>query len=297
MTPESDKPLVSIALPAYNAARTLRLAIRSILSQTQGDFELLVLDDGSQDATRQIVERFADARIRYVHDGRNLGLPRRLNQAVEMARGRYFARMDADDVAFPRRLEMQTAWLETHPEVDLLGTQAITIDDALNPTGLFPYRETHAEIAAKPWTQFYLCHPTWMGRLSWFRANPYAIPEFWFAEDQELLLRTHASSRFHCLDEVLLAYRIGDPNFRRIGAARRQLLRAMWQYHTKQGSTQRALAAVGHHASRKLFDFARQVPVLRNWVAARQERDRGRMLSDTMTARWIAVRDRLLEDG
>ncbi len=203
MTPA---PLVSVVLPVYNAGLTLPQALASIQLQTFRDWELIFIDDGSTDDCT-VGFSSSDDRIRVVRDGRNLGLAARLNQGIDLARGKYLARMDSDDVAYPSRLERQIEFLDRNPNIDLAGTKAIVFRDEGHPVGLFPFRATHAEICARPWNGFYLPHPTWMGRIEWFRRHRYTIPEVVRAEDQDLLLRTYDSSRFACVDEILFGYR------------------------------------------------------------------------------------------
>lgn len=119
-------PLVTVALPVRNAATTIKIAVASILKQTFGDWELIVVDDGSTDQTLEIVSKMHDARLRLVHEPPgHLGLAARLNQCIELARGAYFARMDGDDISYPRRLERQIRYLEQNPDIDLLGTGAV----------------------------------------------------------------------------------------------------------------------------------------------------------------------------
>lgn len=205
-----DSPLISIALPALNAESTVGDAIASILMQTYGNWELLFIDDGSSDRTVSIARRFTDARIKVIADGSNRGLASRLNEAMAKSSGKYFARMDADDICFPNRLRQQVEFLESHPDVDLVGGGAMTFMTPGVAVGLFPLRETHAEICRRPWNGFYLPHPTWMGKLEWFRKNRYSMPEVRRAEDQDLLLRSYPASRFACVPNVLLAYRLRD---------------------------------------------------------------------------------------
>ena len=116
-----DCPLVSIGLPTFNCEKTLAIAIRSILNQTYGNWELLLMEDGSSDRTLEVARSFSDPRISVFTDHSHKGRVPRLNQAVAMSRGEYFARMDADDVAYPERLERQAEYLAWHPDIDLLG--------------------------------------------------------------------------------------------------------------------------------------------------------------------------------
>ena len=99
-----SSPLISVLLPVFNAEKTLGAAIRSILLQEFVDWELIILDDGSSDRSLQIAGRFKDSRIRIISDGRNIKLPSRLNHGIRLSKGKYIARMDADDISFPNRL-------------------------------------------------------------------------------------------------------------------------------------------------------------------------------------------------
>ena len=97
------RPLVTIGLSIHNAEATLVSAVNSIVAQTYREWELLLIDDGSRDASHTIAQNFRDERIVVVSDGKNKGHSARLNQAIQMARGKYFCRMDQDDIAFPTR--------------------------------------------------------------------------------------------------------------------------------------------------------------------------------------------------
>lgn len=201
-------PLVTIAMPVFNAGRYLRPAVVSVIQQTFTDWELLIIDDGSSDGAVESILDLDDARIRILRDGSNRGLAARLNEAIELARGRYFARMDQDDISYPERLARQVTLLEQSPEIDLVAVRcaAINVDDEL--VGALPFALTHEEICAAPWKGFYLAHPTWMGRTEWFRQHRYATPGPYFCEDQELLLRSYRKSRFATIPEILFAYRV-----------------------------------------------------------------------------------------
>jgi glycosyltransferase involved in cell wall biosynthesis len=209
-----------------DGARTLALAMLSVLDQSFGDFELLVLDDGSIDASPNIALRFGDPRVRLLRDGMKQGLAARLNQGIDAAAGRYIARMDADDVCFPDRFARQVARLNTERSLDLIGCRVLDFDDSGSATGLRPYRLSHEALCALPWNGFYLVHPSWMGRADWFRRYRYQIPEVVRAEDQELLLRAYPDSRFAVLDEILLGYRMGPIALRKTLSQRRCLLAA-----------------------------------------------------------------------
>jgi len=201
-------PLVTVAMPIYNAGEYLRLSVNSIISQNMTNWELLIIDDGSTDNALRSIEDIVDSRIKIYSDGANLGLAVRLNQAIDLANGIYFARMDHDDVSYPSRFSRQISVLEDNIELDLVATRSITIDESNRITGFFPSEISHESICSRPWRGFFLPHPTWMGRIEWFRKNRYSEPSSYLCEDQELLLRTYLHSRFCTLDEILFAYRL-----------------------------------------------------------------------------------------
>lgn len=113
-------PLVSILMPVYKTAPYLREAMDSMLSQTFTDFELIVLDDCSPDNAEEILDSYTDSRIVRYKGEKNAGLSNVLNVGIGMARGRYIARMDSDDLSMPERLQIQVDYLEAHPDIDLV---------------------------------------------------------------------------------------------------------------------------------------------------------------------------------
>ena len=240
-------PLVTVAMSVFNAAATVGLALRSILAQTCGDWELIVIDDGSTDRTREILSRVQDSRIRFIQEpSGNLGLAPRLNQCVRLARGRYIARMDADDVAYPQRLERQVSFLQEHPDIDLLGTGALVFKGEGEVVGCYPTTCKHEEICRRPWWGFPLAHPTWMGKRTWFVSNPYSEGHT-RCEDQELLLRSFSDSRFAALDEVLLGYRMDGISARKFGQGRLNYCRELFKQVCDAASARNAArGAFGH---------------------------------------------------
>jgi glycosyltransferase involved in cell wall biosynthesis len=199
-------PIITIAMPFYNSAATLELAIRSLLNQSYGNFELLLCDDGSDDQGFAIARSFDDPRLICWSDGRRLRLAARLNECIDRARGLYLARMDADDIAYPDRLARQLAYLGAHPEIDLCCAGAMVFGKHGRPLWRFTPAEEHASITRAPFRGFPLWHPLWMGRIEWFRRWRYE-ESAWLAQDQELLLRSYRDSRFANLPQVLLGYR------------------------------------------------------------------------------------------
>lgn len=202
-------------MPVYNCEETIKKAIISILWQTYPTWELLVIDDGSTDRTLEIVKEYDDPRIKIFTDGKNLKLAKRLNQAVKLSTGDLFARMDADDIAFPERISRQVAFLEENKDVDLVGTRVLIFQKNGNIVGTYPFKAAHEAICSRPCSGFYLPHPTWMGRRSWFLKFPYR-ESMLKAQDQELLLRAYHLSKFACIPQYLHGYRVEDVSLRKI---------------------------------------------------------------------------------
>jgi glycosyltransferase involved in cell wall biosynthesis len=284
-------PILSIVLPVYNAGTVLAPALASILRQSFREWELILIDDGSTDGCLADF-RAADDRIRLVRDGANLGLAARLNQGIDLAKGRYLARMDQDDVAYPGRLEAQVSFLEAHPDIDLLATRALLFRDDGSVIGLSRFRRTHEEICASPWRGFFLPHPTWMGRTEWFRRHRYRIPEVVRAEDQDLLLRSYRTSRFACLPEVFLGYRQPGLPLGKVLTARKNLALAQWSVNLEQGRPGHAILGFLAVALKALVDVAIAAVGARRLYVTRQARGAPPEEVD----RWRKVWDDLQQD-
>src|SRR5690606_37374672 len=129
-------PRVTVLLAVHNGERYIQEAIDSILAQTFGDFELLIVNDGSTDATRDLVLSYSDDRIRLVDNDHNIGLPKSLNRGLRLAKGRYIARLDADDISEPDRLAAQVSFLQANPDVAMVGSWYRKIDGEGNTLGV-----------------------------------------------------------------------------------------------------------------------------------------------------------------
>lgn len=202
--------MVTIGLPFYNAEKYLALAIESVLQQTYTDWELLLLDDGSTDNSLSIAQSYAqkDSRIKVISDGKNKNLAMRLNELPSLAQGLYLARMDADDIMLPARIERQLAVLKAHPEIDVLGTNAYIINDENAVTSTrYPLTPKNTLTRVKSFI-----HPTIIAKKQWFLENPYDTKALRM-EDAELWYRTHSKYHFVRLNEPLLFYREVGNNY------------------------------------------------------------------------------------
>ena len=247
-------PAVSVAMAVHNGAASIGRAVDSIRLQTLEDWELIVVDDRSADDSARIAESRGDARICVVRNERNLGLAASLNVALDAARGRYIARIDADDVAFPERLARQAMFLDGHPDTHLVGCAALMFRGDGVPVGVMRVPTTHAAIARRPQRGFPLYHPTWMARTGWLRGLRYD-ERFRKAQDFELLLRSHAQARLANLDEVLLGYRYEAGSLAKRIATRRFAVHALAKNHASLGAM-KALAGVGSQGAKGLLDMA-----------------------------------------
>ena len=142
-------PAVSVVMPVYNGEKYVAEAIESILEQTFSDFELIIVDDGSQDRTAAIIRSYAarDDRIRCVMLEQNTGEAGARNRGLEQATGEYVTSSDSDDVSLPERLENQVDFLRANPAIGAVGTEALYVDENLKPWGVYGVAETRARIA------------------------------------------------------------------------------------------------------------------------------------------------------
>jgi glycosyltransferase involved in cell wall biosynthesis len=198
-------------MPVYNGERYLRPALDSILAQTFADFELIAVDDGSRDASLPTLREYEakDSRVRVVSRA-NTGIVGALNDGLDAARGELIARMDADDISLPQRLEKQVAFLRANPDHVLVGSQVMLID----PEGadLCPKRDTeftHDRIdSAHLNHRWPLVHPTVLMRKSALDAVGRYRTKYQWLEDLDLFLRLAEVGKLSSVPDVLLRYRL-----------------------------------------------------------------------------------------
>ncbi len=286
-------PLVTVAMSAHNAAATVGLAVRSILAQTYQNWELVVADDGSTDQTQDVLSSLHDSRIRFIQDQQgNRGLSYRLNQCVGLARGHYIARMDADDVAYPQRLERQVRFLEEHPEIDLLGTGVLIFKAEGEIAGCYPTAISHEEICRRPWWGFPLAHATWLGKRIWFMSHPYSEEDV-RCEDQALLLQSFGHSRFAALEEILYGYRVNEIAAGKSGRGRLNYCRRLLARVNDFSSLSWALMGCGVHGAA----MARDVMFQLGHTVGRKSRQSWESANQTEREQWQAVWGGLVHEG
>jgi glycosyltransferase involved in cell wall biosynthesis len=159
------KPKVTVLMPAYNAANYIGEAIDSVLQQTFTDFELLIINDGSTDNTKQVIESYDDNRIILIGHLVNHGIAAALNTGLSKANGEYIARFDADDICVPERLQEQVSFLDNHPDYVLTGSDAEYISE--NGEHLFYFKSLghiHEQLLYKIYSHCPFIHSSVMYR-------------------------------------------------------------------------------------------------------------------------------------
>lgn len=198
-------PLISILMPVHNGAAYLKEAMDSMLGQTLGDFEFLIVDDASTDTSSAIVEAYRDPRIRFIPSRERVKLSGALNLGLDHARGRYIARMDADDISLPRRLEIQARFMEQNPGIGLCGSW-IRYFGAMQSVLERPLH--HEDIRAFALIDTPFAHPTVMIRRDLLEQHRLRFDGSYFpTEDFELWTRAMRHFQMANLPQVLLRYR------------------------------------------------------------------------------------------
>jgi glycosyltransferase involved in cell wall biosynthesis len=251
-------PPLTVLLSVHNGRRYLREAVQSILDQSFGDFEFLIINDGSTDDSLEILNEFAqsDSRIRIVSRA-NRGLTVTLNEGITLARGEFIARMDADDIALPDRLEKQLTYLQDNPECVLVGSRVLLVD----PDGL-PIREicnqqSHEDIDYSLMTHGWpLVHPAVTLRASAVRAIGGYSEKYRTNQDHDLFLRLAEHGRLANLPDTLLKYRQHEKSISMGNVKKRidPLEKILEEAHRRRGTisivkkaSPRALSKITHH--------------------------------------------------
>ena len=203
-------PLVSVIMPAYNAAGYIGPAIKSILGQTYKNFELIIIDDGSTDKTLDIVNSFHDPRIVPIRNAQNMNSAVSRNIGIDASKGKYIALCDADDLYMPQRLEKQVKYLEDHPSIDIIDCSSYVINETGCIAGVLATKEiNHDDMPRTIIRQSPIGHPTLMAKAEWMRTYKYRA-KYRRAQDRELFLRAYQYTRFGRIPDVLYAYRVSE---------------------------------------------------------------------------------------
>ncbi len=230
-------PLVSLGLSVFNEERRLPATLASLFAQTFTDWELLIVDDGSTDGSAALLRQLRDSRIRILPGGgQNLGPAARFNQLAQASQGEFIARMDADDLAHPRRLELQARFLGAHPDVDVVSSAMLILDAQSKLAGVRVFPATHDELVANALNGVPLPSGAAMARREWMLHFPFN-PQNRSAEDWELWFNSWRESRFANLAEPLYLYREYEAySLAKYLRAKATIMQLQWQARQRFGS-------------------------------------------------------------
>lgn len=214
----NEKPIISIIMPAYNAGIFLQYAVDSILNQTYKEWELLIVDDNSCDGTTNIINSYKDCRVKYFRNTENKGPAYSRNLAIQYSIGKYIAIMDADDIAMPERLEIQSVFLENHLDIDVLGSKFLVIDKdgdvILSP--FFYRQQTMDEVFVNTLFACPILHSSVMIRREFWTNNELSYNlEYPCNQDYELWSRVIFIGKMFIIPQCLVKYRISEQQISR----------------------------------------------------------------------------------
>ncbi|GGK56535.1 glycosyltransferase family 2 protein [Rufibacter glacialis] len=239
-------PALTVLMPVYNSEKYLAEAMDSILGQTFQDFEFLIIDDGSSDQSQAIIHSYQDPRIRFYQNEQNLGISQTLNKGIKLANASLIARMDADDISYPLRLEKQYAYMQENPSCAMVSclVKVITENGELVRMDDFKSAYFYYNLTFICW----IYHPTVLYRKEAVEAvGEYSVS---YAEDFDLFWKISRRYKIHNLPEVLLDYRTTSQSLHQVlkkkeyeAAQKQQILRNLRYY-----------AGEEYHVSDKFID-------------------------------------------
>ncbi len=201
---------ISVIMAVYNGMPFLKEAVKSILDQSYRNLEFIVVNDASTDDTLKYLNGLKDKRIKIINNSENLGLAASLNKALAFAKGEYIARMDADDISLPNRLETQLRYLEDHPQIALCGCWAELINEKGAKIGAKRYPSQPEKIKSTLLHYPCIIHPTFFASRKFYTELKGYDPKFDFAEDYELLMRARNKFKMANINKTLLKWRLCD---------------------------------------------------------------------------------------
>lgn len=205
-------PQVSVILPVFNAEKYICESIKSILAQTFIDFELIIINDGSTDSSEELIKKFKDDRIIYLENESNLGIIETLNIAIEVSKGLFIARMDADDIAHPQRFEIQVKFLKNNPKYVIVGSFASIIDEnSFKKHGTLIVPQNNIEIKTHSFFHSPFVHPSILIRRDVLSKFKYS-KDYPLAEDYFLWIKVLEKFNGFNLSDYLIKYRIHNSN-------------------------------------------------------------------------------------
>jgi glycosyltransferase involved in cell wall biosynthesis len=203
-------PLISVVMPAYNAQKYISPAIKSILDQTFSKFELIIIDDSSTDNTRAIIQSFSkkDSRIKLLTNSSSHNIATILNMGIDAAQSNIIARMDADDIALPNRLELQYKLIHKSKKIAVVGANIIIIDTSGKEIATRKYPQSSKELKRCLFRYSPFAHPVVCFRKDMFEEVGRYNPKYSPTEDLDLWFRLGKKYRFDSVPDFLLQYRV-----------------------------------------------------------------------------------------
>ena len=198
--------MISIILATFNDEKTIFDTINSILLQSYKNFELIIINDFSNDKTKQIINSFNDKRIVYIENDKNIGRSRSRNRGIEIAKGDFVGIIDGDDIAVSNKLEIELNFLKHNPQIDLVSSNIIFFSNN-KVVGYSKFKQHSLQKINLYLNPLQMPHSTWMARARFFKTFKYD-PRADLIEDQDLLLRAHHCSQYTILKEPLVFYRL-----------------------------------------------------------------------------------------
>jgi glycosyltransferase involved in cell wall biosynthesis len=205
-------PALTVLMPVFNAEKFLSAAIDSILQQTFQDFEFIIIDDGSSDKSASVIQSYSDPRIHFYANKENIGISETLNKGIRLAEAPWIARMDADDISYPERLEKQMAYLEANPDCGMVSTLTRVISESGDVLRIDRIRSEHFyyNLAFICW----IYHPTVLfSKTAVQEAGMYTAT---YSEDFELFWQISRRHKIYNLPTILLDYRVTDQSLHQI---------------------------------------------------------------------------------
>ena len=197
---------LSVLLPVYNAEKTLKAAVDSILAQSFTDYEFLIIDDGSTDSSVDIINSYSDKRIQLIELEKNQGLISALNFGLQIATGKYLARMDADDIAFPERLATQIEFMESNQEIIACGSSIVNFNEKSESEITYPNKHNNIVVSIMLFERA-LCHPTMVLRLDLLKKHSVKYDtQYPYCEDYALWIELSRYGKLANIEEPLLKY-------------------------------------------------------------------------------------------
>lgn len=205
-----NEPLISVVMPAYNAQKYISSAIESILNQTFKDFELIIVNDCSIDNTLKIIKSFRrkDQRIKIINNGMRLNIAATLNKGISQAKSNIIARMDADDISLPERLELQYKLINSSKNISVIGANIIIIDANGNEIAIRAYPNSSEKLKKCLFRYSSFAHPVVCFRKDIFDSVGGYDPKYSPTEDLDLWFRMGSKHKFGSVNKPLLKYRL-----------------------------------------------------------------------------------------